>query len=60
MCSLVEVYRRFRGVFCLHQGDDGGITLMREPASTSETSINFYKYTRRNKPEDSYLHNLML
>jgi hypothetical protein len=24
-CSLVEVYRRFRDVYCLHyQGDDGG------------------------------------
>jgi hypothetical protein len=24
-CSLVEVYRRFRGACCLHyQGDDGG------------------------------------
>jgi hypothetical protein len=24
-CSLLEVYRRFRGVSCLHlQGDDGG------------------------------------
>jgi hypothetical protein len=38
-CSLVEVYRRFRGACCLHsQGD--------------ETSVNFYETTRRNIPED--------
>jgi hypothetical protein len=26
MCNLVEVYQRFRGVYCLHEqgGDDGG------------------------------------
>jgi hypothetical protein len=25
LCRLVEVYRRFRGVYCPHhQGDDGG------------------------------------
>jgi hypothetical protein len=24
-CSLVEIYRRFRGAYCLyHQGDDDG------------------------------------
>jgi hypothetical protein len=31
------------------------ITLMMEAASTSETSVNFYKTTRRNNPEDSHL-----
>jgi hypothetical protein len=30
-------------------------TLM-EKASISETSVNFYKTTRRNVPEDSHLH----
>jgi hypothetical protein len=30
--------------------------LMIEAASTSETSVNFYKTTRRNNPEDSHLH----
>jgi len=25
-CSLVEVDRRFRGAYFLHQGDDGGST----------------------------------
>jgi hypothetical protein len=43
-CSLVQVYRRFRGV------------LMMEAASTSKTSVNFYQTTRRNNPEDSNLH----
>jgi hypothetical protein len=32
------------------------IALMMEAASTSETSANFYQTTRRNIPEDSYLH----
>jgi hypothetical protein len=49
VCSLVEVYRRFRGACCLHhQGD--------EVASTSETSVNLYQTTRRNNPEESHLH----
>jgi hypothetical protein len=54
-CSLVEVFRRFRDAFCLHhQGDD---PVMMEAASTSsETSLNSYQTTRRNIPEDSYLH----
>jgi hypothetical protein len=39
-CSMVEVYRRFTGVYCLHhQGD--------------ETSVYLYQTTRRNIPEDS-------
>jgi hypothetical protein len=25
-CSHVEVERRFRGAYCLHQGDDGSST----------------------------------
>jgi hypothetical protein len=40
-CSLVEVYRRFRGACCPHH---------------PETLVNFYKSTRRNNPEDSRLH----
>jgi hypothetical protein len=31
---------------------------MIEPASTSETSVNFHHTRRRNKPEDSQLHTL--
>jgi hypothetical protein len=27
-----------------------------EAASTSETSVNFYQTTRRNKPDDRHLH----
>jgi hypothetical protein len=42
-CSLVEVYRRF-------------IVLMMEAASTSKTSVNFYRTTRHNTPEDSHVH----
>jgi hypothetical protein len=49
-CSLVDVYRRFRGICCLHQ-----IALMMEAARTSETFINFYQTTRRYNPEDSGL-----
>jgi hypothetical protein len=32
------------------------IGLMKEAANTSETSVNFYQTTWRNKPEDSHLH----
>jgi hypothetical protein len=44
--SLVEVYRRF-SVTC--------IALMIVEAITSETSVNFYRTTRRYNPEDSQL-----
>jgi hypothetical protein len=55
-CCLVEVYRRFRGAYCLHhQGDESLITLMLEAVSTFETSVNFYQTSRRNIPEDSHL-----
>jgi hypothetical protein len=64
-CSLVEVYRCFRGAWRLHhQGDEYAaarcllIALMMEPASTSETSENFYQTTRRIIPADSYLQNM--
>jgi hypothetical protein len=36
-CGLVDIYRRFRGSCCLM-----------EAASTSETSLYFYRTTRRN------------
>jgi hypothetical protein len=29
--------------------------LIKEAATTSETSVNFYQTTRRNDPEDSHL-----
>jgi hypothetical protein len=31
-------------------------SVMAEAASTSETSVNLYQTTRRNNPEESYLH----
>jgi hypothetical protein len=40
--SLAEVYRRLRGACLRHK-------------SASETSINYYQTTRRNKSEDSHL-----
>jgi hypothetical protein len=48
-CSLVEVYRRFRGTYN---------ALMMEVARTSETLVNFYQITRRYNPEDSHLRNV--
>jgi hypothetical protein len=48
-CSLVEVYRRFRGAYCL-------LALIIE-AHTSETSVYFNKITRRCIPEGSHLQN---
>jgi hypothetical protein len=32
------------------------IAMVMESASTSETSVNFYRTTRRNIPQDSHLH----
>jgi hypothetical protein len=48
LCSLVEIYRLFRGTCCV-------IALMMESASISETSVNFYQTTRRYNPDDSHL-----
>jgi hypothetical protein len=31
-------------------------SMVMEAARTSETSVSFYQSTRRNNPEDSYLH----
>jgi hypothetical protein len=51
LCSLVEVYQRFRRPCCLHnQG-----ALMMEAARPSETLVNFYHTTRPYNPEDSHL-----
>jgi hypothetical protein len=44
-CSVVEIYRRFRGFWA-----------MMEAVSTSKTSINFYQTMRRNISEDSRRH----
>jgi hypothetical protein len=40
-CSLVEIYRRFRGACPLHHQRD-------------ESSVDFYQTTRRNITEDSH------
>jgi hypothetical protein len=45
-CNLVEVCRRFRE----------RRALMMEASNTTETSVNLYQTTRRNKPEDSRRH----
>jgi hypothetical protein len=47
--SLIEVYGRFRGAFCL-------IRAVMEGVRACETSVNSYQSTRRNNPEDSHLH----
>jgi hypothetical protein len=39
-CSLVEVYRRFRGACCRHH----------------KANVNFYQTARRYNPEDSHIH----
>jgi hypothetical protein len=49
--SQVEVYRRFKGACCHHQG----AALMMEASKNSETSVN-YQTTRRNNSEYSHLH----
>jgi hypothetical protein len=57
LCSLVEVYRRFRGACYLHYQASIIVMIMMEAASTSETSANFYQITwSNNNPEDSHLH----
>jgi hypothetical protein len=48
-CSLVEVYLRFRGARCVHQGD-------RPDDEGSNHLSNLYQTTRCNNPEDSHLH----
>jgi hypothetical protein len=48
-CSLVQIGRRFKAIYCLHQG------LMMETVSTSEMSVNFYDNAMPNIPENSRL-----
>jgi hypothetical protein len=45
-CSLIEVYRRFTGAYCL----------MMNGVNTYSTSVSFYQTTRCNVREDSHLH----
>jgi hypothetical protein len=45
-CGLVEVYRRFRGTYCLHyQGND---PVMMAAVNSCETSVRFCSTTRHN------------
>jgi hypothetical protein len=48
-CSPVEIYRSFRGAYCLHHQGSKAISI-------SETLVNFYEATWRNILEDSHLH----
>jgi hypothetical protein len=59
-CILVDIYRRFRGICCIHnqryeswEHDDGGSKYL-------WTSANFYKTTQHYNPEDSHLHTQQL
>jgi hypothetical protein len=52
-CSLVEVYRRFRGACFLRQVAE---VLIMEAVNISEKSVHLYKTTRRNNSKDSHLH----
>jgi hypothetical protein len=55
-CSQVGIGRRLRGAYCLHDhGDEPLIALKMEAVSTSKKSVNIYKTTQRNIPEDSCL-----
>jgi hypothetical protein len=49
-CSLIEVYRRFRGAYCLPL-----IAPMMAVVRTSETSVSFCESKRRNIPEGCHL-----
>jgi hypothetical protein len=51
-CSLLDVYRRFRGACCRHH--QGNVWRM-DIAGTYETSVNLYQSARRNSPDDSHL-----
>jgi hypothetical protein len=44
-CNLVEIYRRFRGVYYLHRQQ----ALVMEAAGTSKISVKFYQITRRSE-----------
>jgi hypothetical protein len=65
-CGLVGRHHRFGGTYCHHlqawrQYEEvlaGSIirVIMMEAASTSETSVNFYRTIRRNIPKDNRLH----
>jgi hypothetical protein len=57
LCSLVEGHDVSE---VLAASIIRAIILMIEAASTSDASINLYQTARRNNPEDSHLHNLII
>jgi hypothetical protein len=70
LCTLVEVYQSFKGMYCLHlqcQSDRSkqptetaclgySLTLKMEVVQSSETSVNLYQATWCNIPKDNALH----
>jgi hypothetical protein len=54
--SLVEVNRRFRGLYCLHHQGDYFIRLLMEAVRISETSVYYNETARRYIPEGCNLH----
>jgi hypothetical protein len=50
-CSLVGVYRRFGGTFCLHPHSS---TLNMEAIGSSETLVFTYETRRHHNPEDHH------
>jgi hypothetical protein len=55
-CSLVEIDRSFRGVYCLYRQCDEVITAMMQAVRASETSVYSNETTRRYVHEGSHLH----
>jgi hypothetical protein len=49
-CSLVEIDRRFRGIYCLHHRPE------EEKLCFSETIDHLHKTTRHSITEDGHLH----
>jgi hypothetical protein len=54
-CSPIEVDRRFRGAYCLHNQGDELIALIIKAVLISETSIYFYETARHHIPERCHL-----
>jgi hypothetical protein len=52
-CSLVKLYRRFRGTYCLHHcGDE----CCDEEVGIAETSVCYFQTTWRNIPEGCHFY----
>jgi hypothetical protein len=51
--SLVEVYRRFRGAYCLHYQDNAPMTTQKTAIFSNEITLNCYCLP---KEELSFLH----